>query len=167
VLLASDSGGEHESSLYEWAGDHGRGPAFLRVSLNLIKTPFLYGSELTSCSDCNSYMEHYEKVLAAAALLVKRHGQKAPEIARQWARELTKRRDAEAADVCLQIANAANELLTDSAAREPALADVLSGAVTGQMMRADQVERRDVEKLMKNAKRRRRAKRRSRPDHAA
>jgi hypothetical protein len=147
--------------------EHGREAAFLRVSLNLIKTPFLYGSELMSCSDCSSYVEHHEKVLGAAALLVKRHGKKAPEVARQRAKELTKRRDTQAADVCLQIAGAANELLTDSAARDPALADVLSGAVTGQMMRADQVERRDVEKLMKNAKRRRRAKRRSRPDHAA
>jgi hypothetical protein len=146
---------------------HGRKRAVLRVSLDLIKIPYLYDLELTSCSDCSSYMEHHQKVLAAAGLILERHGQKAPEVARHWARELTKRRDAEAAKVCLQIADAANKLLTDSAAREPALTDVLSGAVTGQMMRADRVERRDVEKLMKNAKRRRRAKRRWRPDHAA
>jgi hypothetical protein len=120
-----------------------------------------------SCSHRRSYMEHHQKVLAAAALLLNRHGQKAPEVARHWARELTKRRDAEAAEVCLQIADAANKLLTDRAAHEPALPDILSGAVTGQMMRADHVQRRDVEKLMKNAKRRRKAKRRSRPDHAA
>jgi hypothetical protein len=54
----------------------------------------------------------------------------------------------------LQIAGAAKRLLTDSAAHEPASADVLSGAVTGQMVRADGVERSDVERLMKNAKRR-------------
>ena len=100
-------------------------------------------------------------------LLLDRHGQKAPEVARHWARELTKRRDPEAAEACMQIADVANKLLTDSAANEPALNDVLSGAVTGQMMRADRVERHDVEKLMTNAKRRRRAKRRSRSDHAA
>jgi hypothetical protein len=120
-----------------------------------------------SCSHRRSYMEHHQKVLAAALLLLDRHGQKAPEVARHWARELTKRRDAGAAKVCLQIADAANKLLTDSAAHEPALADVLSGAVTGQMLRADRVERRDVEKLMTNVKRRRRARRRNRPDHAA
>jgi hypothetical protein len=39
--------------------------------------------------------------------------------------------------------------------REPPLRDILSGVVTGAMMRADHVQRRDVEKLMKKAKRRR------------
>jgi hypothetical protein len=110
-------------------------------------------------------MEH--RLFAAAALLLERHGQKAPEVARQWATELTKRQDAEAAELCLHVADAASKLLIASGAKEPTLADVLSGVVTGQMMRADRVERRDVEKLMKNAKSRRRAKRRSRPDHAA
>jgi hypothetical protein len=113
------------------------------------------------------YMEHHQKVLSAAALLVNRHGTQAPEIARKWAKDLTKRRDPEAAEICLEIADAAKKLLTASATKEPALVDVLSGAVTGQMMSADRVERRDVEKLMKNAKRRRRAKRRMHPDHAA
>jgi hypothetical protein len=119
------------------------------------------------CSDRSSNMEQDQKMRAAAALLLHRHGEKAPEVARHWARELTKRRDPEAAEVCMQIADAANKLLTDCAPNEPALTDVLSGAVTGQMMRADRVERRDVEQLMKNAKRRQRAKRRRRPDHAA
>jgi hypothetical protein len=68
------------------------------------------------------------------------------------------RKDAEAAAVCLEIADAARELLTTittaRAMPEPALADILSGAVTGEMMRADLVERRHVEQLMKNAKRR-------------
>ena len=56
----------------------------------------------------------------------------------------------------MEIVDAANKLLTASAVREPKLADVMSGAVTGQMMRADRVEQRDVERLMKRAKRRRR-----------
>ena len=138
---------------------------FLRVSLAWIKTPFLYGLEPMPRSDRCAVME--DKILAAAALLLERHGRKAPDVALHWATELTKRQDAETVEVCLQIADAANKLLIASAAEEPTLADVLGGAVTGQMMRADQVERRDVEKLMKNAKRRRRAKRRSRPEHAA
>ena len=137
---------------------------FLRVSLAWIKTPFLYGLEPMPRSDRWTVMEH--KVLAAAALLLERHGQKAPDVALHWATELTKRQDAETVEVCLQIADAANKLLIASAAEEPTLADVLSGAVSGQMMRADRVERRGVEKPMK-AKSRRRAKRRSRPDHAA
>lgn len=57
--------------------------------------------------------------------------------------------------MCLEIVDAAEKLLSARAAQEPTLADVLSGAVTGQMMRADQVERRDVEHLMKKARRRR------------
>jgi hypothetical protein len=103
----------------------------------------------------------------AVLLDLERHGQKAPDVALHWATELTKRQDAETAEVCLHVADAASKLLIASGAKEPTLADVLSGVVSGQMMRADRVERRDVEKLMKNAKSRRRAKRRSRPDHAA
>ena len=103
------------------------------------------------------YMEHAHKVLAAAALLVKRHSEKAPEVARRWSRDLTERNDPEAAAVCLEIAEAASELLTKgtSGVREPPLRDILSGVVTGAMMRADHVQRRDVEKIMKKAKRRR------------
>ena len=102
-------------------------------------------------------MEHVHKVLAAAALLVKRHSEKAPEVARRWSRDLTERNDPEAAAVCLEIAEAASELLAKgtSGVREPALKDILSGVVTGAMMRADHVQRRDVEKIMKKAKRRR------------
>jgi hypothetical protein len=112
-------------------------------------------------------MEHHQKVLSAAALVVNRHGPEAPEIARKWAKDLANRRDPEAAGICLEIADAAEKLLTANATKEPALVDVLSGVVTGQMMSADRVERRDVEKLMRNAKRRRRARRRVRPDNAA
>ena len=103
--------------------------------------------------------QHTQKVRAAAALLVGRHGQKAPEVARRWSRDLTERQDPEAAALCLEIANAANAIIEGIAAStvpEPALTDVLSGAVTGQMMRADRVQRRDVEQIMKKAKRRRR-----------
>jgi hypothetical protein len=162
---------QHESSLYGnqlfcvWIGQHRQQPVFLRVSLDWIKTPFLYGLEPMPRSDRCAVME--DKILAAAALLLERHGQKAPDVALHWATELTKRQDAETAEVCLHVADAASKLLIASGAKEPTLADVLSGVVTGQMMRADRVERRDVEKLMKNAKSRRRAKRRSRPDHAA
>ena len=69
------------------------------------------------------------------------------------------REDPEAAAKCLEIADAANEILakgiTPAAAQEPALADILSGAVTGEVMRADGVQRRDVERLMTKTKRRR------------
>jgi len=102
-------------------------------------------------------MEHAQKVRAAAALLVKRHSQKAPEVAREWSRDLTERNDPEAAAVCLAIAESASKLLAKgtSGPREPALKDILSGVVTEAMMRADHVQRRDVEKIMKKAKRRR------------
>jgi len=116
-------------------------------------------------------MDHAKKVLAAAALLVKRHSQKAPEVARQWSRDLTERKDPEAAAVCLEIADAATELLAKGAAsgvREPALSDILSGAVTRQVMRADHVKPSDVERLMTKAKRRRSRNRAKRgPSHGA
>jgi hypothetical protein len=112
-------------------------------------------------------MEHDQKVWATATLLLERYGQNAPEVAWGWSRELTERKEPDAAVRCLKIVDAARKLLTANAAREPKLVDLLSGAVTGQMMRADRVEQRDVEKLMKNAKIRRGAKRRRRPDHAA
>jgi hypothetical protein len=100
-------------------------------------------------------MKHDVKVSTAAALLVERDGQAAPAVARQRARELKERRDPEAAAMWLEIAEATKKLLAARAAQEPTLADVLNGAVTGQMMRADRVERRDVEHLVKKAKRRR------------
>ena len=50
-------------------------------------------------------------------------------------------------DKSLEIADPAEKVLTASRAREPTPDDVLSGAVTGQMMHADQVERCDVERL--------------------
>jgi hypothetical protein len=88
-----------------------------------------------------------------------RHGPKAPDVAEGWSRDLTECKDPEAAAVCLEIAEAASELPTErttaSGAREPALTEILSGAVTGAMVRADRVKRRDVEKLMKKTKRRR------------
>ncbi len=102
-----------------------------------------------------SYVKDNVKISTAAALLLDRHGHTAPEVARQWARGLTERRDPEAAAMCLEIADVAENLLAARAAQEPTLDDVLNGAVTCQMMRADQVERRDVEHLMKKAKRRR------------
>jgi hypothetical protein len=103
-------------------------------------------------------------VWGAAALLLKRHGQKAPEVAMKWSKDFTVRKDLEAAALCAEIADAASEIqteaITPAAAREPALTEILSGAVTGEVMRADRVERRDVEKLMKETKRRQS----SRPD---
>jgi hypothetical protein len=103
-------------------------------------------------------MEYDQKVWAAAALLLKRHGVEAPAVAKQWSGDLAKRDDPEAAAKCLEIADAASELLTKravSGAREPTLTEILSGAVTGAVMRADQVHRRDVERVMKKAKQRR------------
>jgi hypothetical protein len=71
---------------------------------------------------------------------------------------LTERNDPEAAAVCLEIADAVTELLTKGAAsevREPALSDILSGAVTREVMRADHVKPSDVKRLMTKAKWRR------------
>jgi hypothetical protein len=99
-------------------------------------------------------MDHDLKVWATATLLLERYGQNAPEVAQQWSRELTERHEPEAAARCLEIVDAANNLLARSASREPKLATVLTGAVSRRMMRADRIERRDVGKLM-NAKRRR------------
>jgi hypothetical protein len=100
-------------------------------------------------------MKYDEKVWATASLLLERYGQNASEVARGWSRDLAERQEPAAATRCLEIVDAATKLLTASTAREPKLADVLSGAVTGQMMRADRVQRRDVERLIKKAKRRR------------
>jgi len=72
-----------------------------------------------------------------------------------WAKGLTERRDPEAAAMCLEIADAAEQLLAASEVHEATLDDVLNGAVTGQMMHADRVERGDVERLMTKATRRR------------
>jgi hypothetical protein len=118
-------------------------------------------------SNRSLYMEHDLNAWATAALLLERYGRNAPAVARKWSRELAERREPEAATRCLEIADTAKKLLTASGADEPPLTDVLSGAVTGQMMRADRVKRRDVEKLMKNAKSRRKTQRRRRPEHAA
>jgi hypothetical protein len=93
--------------------------------------------EPLSCSDRSFYMEHDQKVWATAALLLEQYGRNAPEGARGWSRDLTKREDPKAAAPCLAIVDAANKLLTSSAARAPKLADVMSGAVSAQMMRAD------------------------------
>jgi hypothetical protein len=70
-------------------------------------------------------MKHAEKVREAAALLVRRHGEKAPEVVRHWSRDLAERNDPEAAAVCLEIAEAASKLLTKGkrGVREPALAE--------------------------------------------
>jgi hypothetical protein len=116
----------------------------------------LDGMELPSFCERGLCMGRVQKVRAAAALLVKRHGQQAPEVARHWSRDLTERKDPEAAAVCLEIAEAASELLAKGTkgVRESTLTHILSGAVTGAMMGADHVQRRDVERLMKKAKRR-------------
>jgi hypothetical protein len=102
-----------------------------------ISTLFLEGLEPLSSSDRSFHTEHDQKVWATAALLLERYGRNASERARGWSRDLTKREDPNAAAPCLAIVDAANKLLTSSAAREPKLADVMSGAVSTQMMCAD------------------------------
>jgi hypothetical protein len=104
----------------------------------------------------NDLMEHDEKIWATAGLLLERYGRKAPHVARGWSKDLAKRHEAAAAARCLEIVDAAKKLVALSAAREPRLAEVMSGAVTGQMMRADRVERGEVERLMNKVKRRHR-----------
>jgi hypothetical protein len=120
---------------------------------------FLYGLELRGFSECCAFMEDAKKVLAAAVVFVERHGEQAPEIARQWAKDLIEREDPAAAAVCLEIAGAATALLVKGAGCQapepPKLPDILSGAVTKEVMRADRVKPTDVERLMKKAKRHR------------
>jgi hypothetical protein len=83
-------------------------------------------------------MEHDLRVWATAMLLLERYGQRAPDVAQQWSRELVERHELEAAATCLKIVDAAKEML---AAKETPSAT--------------------------KAKRGRKAKRRRRPDHAA
>jgi hypothetical protein len=75
-------------------------------------------------------MEHDQKVWAAAAILLKRHGHEAPAVAKQWSTAFIEREDPDAAAKCLEIADAANEILSEGisrgAAREPALSEVVS-----------------------------------------
>jgi hypothetical protein len=61
-------------------------------------------------------MERDMKVWDTAALLLERYGQKAPEVAQGWSRELTERHEPEAAARCLEIVDAASKMLTE---REP------------------------------------------------
>ena len=56
-------------------------------------------------------MEHDRAVWVAAAEFVKRHGAQAPRLAQEWSQALTDRDEAEAASMCLEIAEAASELL--------------------------------------------------------
>jgi hypothetical protein len=101
-------------------------------------------------------MDHDQNVWATARLLLERYGRNAPEVARGWSRDLTQRQEPEGAARCMEIVDATKRLLTATAALEPKLADVLRGAVTGQMMRADRVEPDDVERLVNKTTRRRR-----------
>jgi hypothetical protein len=56
------------------------------------------------------------KVLDTATFLLERYGRNAPEVARGWSRELTERREPEAAARCLEIAGTATKMLAE---REP------------------------------------------------
>lgn len=47
----------------------------------------------------------------AAAEFVKRHGVEAPQLAQEWSQALADRDETEAASMCLEIAEAASELL--------------------------------------------------------
>lgn len=100
--------------------------------------------------------ERDRKILAGAAALLKRTTTVARRRARIWA----DRCDPRAAARWTEIADAAELLLAkirETTVREPTLSDILSGSVTRQTMRADQVKRRDVERLVKRAVQRRKA----------
>jgi hypothetical protein len=56
-------------------------------------------------------MEHDGAVWVAAAEFVKRHGVEAPQLAQEWSHALADRDETEAASMCLEIAEAASELL--------------------------------------------------------
>ena len=99
-------------------------------------------------------MERSAKILTGATLLARKYGKTAPVIARRRARQSSRRRDHAAVSAWLAIADAATALLRRQGCRA-SLSDVLEGAVTQQMMKADQVSRGDVERLMQQKKRRR------------
>jgi hypothetical protein len=61
-------------------------------------------------------MEHDRTVWVAAAEFVKRHGAQAPQLAQEWSQALADRKETEAAAMCLEIADAASELLSDCSA---------------------------------------------------
>jgi hypothetical protein len=58
-------------------------------------------------------MEHDLKISDTATFLLERYGQNAPDIAQGWSRELTERHEPDAAARCLEIADAANKMLTE------------------------------------------------------
>ena len=56
-------------------------------------------------------MAHDSTIWVAAAEFVKRHGMEAPKLAQEWSHALAERQEDAAAAICLQIGEAAGELL--------------------------------------------------------
>jgi hypothetical protein len=101
-------------------------------------------------------MERATKIRTAAKVLLAKYGKAAPHVARIRALRSARNRDNVAAGTWNAIARSARSMVSRPRLKDHAtLSEVLDGAVTGQVMTADQVNREDVERLMVETKRRR------------
>jgi hypothetical protein len=102
-------------------------------------------------------MKRDDKIRRAARLLAAKHGAAAVEVAHRHAAECNQREDHEACREWLDVIATLLEI-TAAAPRghaEPPLEDVLHGAVTRQVMAADNVDCEDVESMLADTARRR------------
>jgi len=95
------------------------------------------------------------KIIGTARLIVTKYGKAGPSIARRRARQAARRRDEATASAWTAIARAADVVLEPPPDDRASLSDVLDGAVTGRVMKADGVDREQVEQLMRETKERR------------
>jgi hypothetical protein len=98
------------------------------------------------------------KLLKVARILLRKHGTDALDVAQQRADEWSEHGEQRAANLWRVIASAVLAILNRvrrTTGRRATLPEVLHGSVTRKVMHADKVERRDVERLMRRAKRRR------------
>jgi hypothetical protein len=98
-------------------------------------------------------MTREEKVRWLAKLVTDKHGNDAFSVAQGRAEECKRRGDHEAHIVWLEIQSALTR--TGGKRSNMSLGDVLDGAVTQQVMRADDVSMEHVESVMQDAKKRR------------
>jgi hypothetical protein len=98
------------------------------------------------------------KVLKVARILLRKHGTDALGVAQQRADEWSERGEERAAKLWRVIGSAVLAILNRmrrTTGRRASLPEVLHGSVTQKVMDADKVERHHVERLMRQAKRRR------------
>jgi hypothetical protein len=95
------------------------------------------------------------RIIGTARLIVAKYGKAGPMIARRRARQAARRHDEAAHSAWTAIARAADVVLEPPRDDRASLSDVLDGAVTGQVMKANGVDRKHVEQLMQETKERR------------